>query len=100
LTKKLDFQILDSSEPFSRAVRIIEVRNLLVHNRGIVNRIFHSRTGDSSLEIGSLIKLTPRSMISDLDFLAKSVLDIDERAPLKFSLARSKSEPKVTKRIE
>lgn len=92
LAEKLDFEIFPSFERLSRAIRIIEIRNLLVHNRGIVNRIFQVKTGDSSLAIGSLFKLRPHPLIDDLDFLAKSVLDIDERASLKFGLARSKSE--------
>jgi hypothetical protein len=100
LAEKLNFEIFPSSEPFSRAVRIIEIRNLLVHNRGVVSRTFQTRTGDSSLAIGSLFELSPHSVISDLDFLAKSVLDIDERAALKFSLVRSKSEPKKRKSVE
>jgi len=99
LAEKLNFEIFPSSEPFSRAMRIIEIRNLLVHNRGIVNRTFQVKTGDSSLAIGSLFELRPHPLISDLDFLAKSVLDIDERAALKFGLARSKSERKGLKKV-
>jgi hypothetical protein len=94
LAEKLNFEIFPSPEPFSRAVRIIEIRNLLVHNRGVVNRTFQTRTDDSSLAIGSLFELRPRSVVSDLDFLAKSVLDIDERAASKFGLARSKGPQK------
>jgi hypothetical protein len=93
LTERLNFEIFPSCEPLSRAVRIIEIRNLLVHNRGVVNRTFLARTGDSSMPIGSLFELRPHPLISDLDFLAHSVLDIDERASVKFGLARSKSEP-------
>lgn len=100
LTERLSFEIFPSSEPLSRAMRIIEIRNLLVHNRGIVNRTFQTRTGDSSSMIGGLFKLSPRLVISDLDFLAESVLDIDERAALKFGLARSKSEPRDRKKAE
>ena len=91
LTEKLSFEIFSSSEALGQAVQIIEIRNLLVHNRGIVNKTFQTRTGDSSLRVGSLFSLSPHSVIADLDFLAKSVLDEDERAALKFNLARSKA---------
>jgi hypothetical protein len=94
LAEKLNFEIFPSPEPLSRAVRIIEIRNLFVHNRGIVNRTFQARTGDSPLAIGSLFELRPHPLISDLDFLAHFVLDIDKRASVKFGLARSKPEPK------
>jgi hypothetical protein len=94
LAEKLNFELLPSSESLSRAVRIIEVRNLLVHNRGIVNRTFQMRTGECSAPIGTLFELEPHPVLSDLNFLAKSVLDVDERAAAKFGLHRSKSEPK------
>ncbi len=92
LAEKLNFELFPLSESLSRAVRIIEVRNLLVHNRGIVNRTFQSRTGDSSVAIGTLFELSPHAVISDLNFLAKSVLDVDERAAVKFGVHRSKRE--------
>jgi hypothetical protein len=100
LAEKLNFEIFPSSELLSRAVRIIEIRNLLVHNRGFVNRTFLTRTGDSSLTIGTPFKLSPHTVISELDFIARSVLDIDERAALKFGLPRFKSESKVPNRGE
>lgn len=100
LAEKLNFEIFPSPEPLARAVRIIEIRNLFVHNRGIVNRTFLTRTGDSSLPIDSLFKLSPRTVISELEFLANSVLDIDERAALKFALPRYKSESKEPNRTE
>ncbi len=86
LTEKLNFDMFPSSENLSRAVRIIEMRNLIVHNRGIVNRVFQTRTGTTSPEIGQPIELSPKSVVSDLDFLAESVIEIDKRAALKFRL--------------
>lgn len=88
LSERLGFDIFPSSESLTRAVRIIEVRNLIVHNRGVVNRTFLVRTEDSSLEVGSRIGLVPEPLVDDLDFLAKAVLDIDERASVKFGLTR------------
>src|SRR5260221_6988835 len=38
LSEKLSFELFPSPESLVRAVRVIEIRNLLVHNRGIVNR--------------------------------------------------------------
>jgi hypothetical protein len=95
MAEKLNFEIFPTSESLGRAVRIIENRNLLVHNRGIVSKAFQARTGDVSLAVGKLINLSPPSVVSDLEFLANSVLDIDERAAVKFGLVRSKSQPRL-----
>lgn len=100
LAEKLNFEIFPTPETLSRAVRIVEIRNLFVHNRGIVNRIFLTRTGDSSLAVGSLFRLSPHSVISELEFLAKSVIDIDGRAALKFGLSCYKSGSKKPDRAE
>ena len=91
LADRLGFELFLSDESLSRAIRIIEVRNLIVHNRGIVNRLFQTRTGDSTVAIGSPVKINLRNtMIEDLDFLAKSVVEMDERAAVKFGLHRSR----------
>ena len=89
MSEKLNFDLFPSSEILSRAVRVIEVRNLIVHNRGIVNRTFQVRTGDSAVELGKALQLAPLAVMSDSDFLAKSVIDIDARAASKFDLCRS-----------
>jgi hypothetical protein len=91
LSDKLGFEIFSSSEALTRAVDVIEIRNLLVHNRGFVNQIFQTRTSDSSTKIGSPLELSLHRLISDLDFLAHAVLDMDERAASKFGLSRTKS---------
>lgn len=88
LTDKLGFEIFTTDEAFGRAVRIIEIRNILVHNRGLVNLTFQTRTGDASTRVGTPIDLSPHQVISDLSFLAQTVSEIDERAALKFTLAR------------
>jgi hypothetical protein len=91
LADRLGFELFLSDESLARAIRIIEVRNLIVHNRGIVNRLFQTRTGDSKVAIGSPVRITlANTMIEDLDLLAKSVVQMDERAAVKFGLHRSR----------
>jgi len=90
LADRLGFEMFLSDESLSRAIRIIEVRNLIVHNRGIVNRLFQTRTGDSTVAIGNLVKINlQNTMLEDLTFLAESVGQMDERAAVKFGLHRS-----------
>jgi hypothetical protein len=48
LAERLNIEIFLSDESLSRAVRIIETRNLVVHNRGILNRTFQTKANDFS----------------------------------------------------
>jgi hypothetical protein len=52
----LEFDIKDSS--FQAACEIMEVRNILVHNAGRVNKLFLQRTGRTDLHEGDLYPLT------------------------------------------
>jgi hypothetical protein len=90
LQDQIGFVLFDSSENSDRAKYLIEVRNLLVHNRGIVNQIFLSRLRSYSRhELGNLGE--PVSLDSDFIFdaaemLIKSAFDIDARAAAKWNL--------------
>jgi hypothetical protein len=90
LADRLGFELFVSAESLSHAIRIIEVRNLIVHNRGIVHRLFQTRTGDSKVVVGSPVEVNMQNtMVDDLNFLANSVVEMDERAAVKFGLHRS-----------
>ena len=52
----LGFDIMDSS--FQAACELIEVRNILAHNVGRVNKLFLQRTGRTDLHEGDLYPLT------------------------------------------
>jgi len=52
----LGFDVMDSS--FQAACELIEVRNILVHNVGRVNKLFLQRTGRTDLHEGDLYPLT------------------------------------------
>jgi hypothetical protein len=85
LETKMGFQLFGCEHDLARAVRIVESRNLLVHNRGIVNEIFLSRT-ELPYRIGQHLPLDHKSVGKDTDILASMVFDIDKRAAAKWSL--------------
>jgi len=85
LSSRLKFDLFAKDDQYERAVRIIEVRNLLVHNRGVVNRIFLSRVPDLNMRPGETMKLS-LDAVDDLTFLVRSASDIDMRAAEKFGL--------------
>lgn len=85
LSRKIGFDLFEREEDLARAVRIIEVRNLIVHNRAIVNRLFLSRLPDFTASLGDRVDLESRA-VDDIEFLDSSVSDIDRRAVEKFGL--------------
>lgn len=90
--ERLGLKLFDSNDDFQRAVFLIEVRNIIVHNRGMVNLIFKSRVPWFPIELGEPIKLKLDSdhpeddVFAHVAFLAKSVREIDQRAAEKFRL--------------
>src|SRR6266545_6126446 len=50
--ERLGLKLLSNPVSLERTVRIIEVRNLIAHNRAVVNRLFLTRVPDSPAAIG------------------------------------------------
>lgn len=86
LSKRIGFELFERAEDLERAVRIIEVRNLVVHNRGIVNRLFLSRLPGYA-QLGDRLEMEGKEVLNDMEFLAQSVANIDKRAGEKFRLS-------------
>jgi hypothetical protein len=88
LSGSLKFDLFKSPQDLKRAAGIIELRNLIVHNRAVVNRHFLSRVPDSPTQVGEVVELDLDSVFSDVQFLTGSASDLDARASDKFGLAR------------
>jgi hypothetical protein len=86
LLRELGYDLFPVEERLERAVLIIEDRNLIAHNRNVVNELYLRRTGAKWAKIGAKhtvgLVCTQRCM----RFLAHAVLDIDARAVDKFQL--------------
>ena len=70
-----------------RVVELTERRNVVVHNRGIINARYVKLTGDNADRVGLPLELELFPMLKDLDFLARHVAEFDIRAAAKFGLA-------------
>jgi len=66
--------------------RVVETRNVIVHNRGLVSRIFKSRVLDAEGAVGSPAALSDDQIAADSDLLARAVNELDVRAVGKFGL--------------
>src|SRR5712692_1597606 len=87
LERRLGFQLC--TEPGKRefAILIVEVRNIIAHNRGVVSDTFLRRVKASPWPIGERITFDDFATHQDvLTFLDYSVADIDERAIKKWAL--------------
>jgi hypothetical protein len=86
LQERLGLTLFDDGRGLDRAVRFVEVRNLIVHNRAVVNEIFRSRVPDHPAKLGEGLKFDVDDVFDDLEFLGMAVASIDERAVSKFHL--------------
>jgi hypothetical protein len=84
--EKLGLKLTDTQEQLEAAVRLIEIRNIIVHNRGFVNGVFAKRVPDFSTPIGSRIKLELLETLPQAIYLVKLADQIDFRAVEKFNL--------------
>jgi abortive infection bacteriophage resistance protein len=75
----------DTVREFAQA--IIEIRNLIEHNSGVVNKLFKKRLPDLNVEIGSRIRLSSTNVDTYRQLLATMAADVDQRAIQKFGLS-------------
>ena len=69
-----------------KAALLVEYRNLLVHNRGIVSSTSVKRFPVLASQLGRRIALTPQVVSEYRKFLENAVFDIDLRASEKFAI--------------
>lgn len=86
LEERLGLRLLEDEIALARAMRIVEYRNLFVHNRGVVNDLFLKRVVGYRGAVGDVLQLDIDELLADLDFLAHCVADFDRGAVLKFRL--------------
>jgi hypothetical protein len=98
LSKRLAFELFIRRDSLERAVEIIEFRNLIVHNRALVDSVFVERMPKYADRIGKTLDVEDEHELPDtLEFLSASALDIDKRASQKFDLPRVEIREAVVK---
>lgn len=86
LLRELDFDLFPVGERLDRAILIIEDRNLIVHNRNVINEVYVRRTGADWARAGAKQGVGLLCAQRCMRFLAHAVVDIDGRAIEKFRL--------------
>ena len=84
LSRRLGFELFQDHKSLERAVLLVEIRNLIVHARGIVNDTFIQRVAKPPTPRGRQIRLSINDVREYVEFLNDSVADIEGRAHGKF----------------
>lgn len=85
--RNYDFALFRDAASLEQAVYINEIRNLIVHQRGIVNRKFLRLVPHRTEKVGEKLNLTQEDF-SRIESLNEVVTDIDSRAVGQFKLER------------
>jgi hypothetical protein len=85
VSDKLGISLFSSEEQRVHTIRLVDIRNLIVHNRGVVNRMFKVRQPGSSEKLGDRVRFTTDAF-PELQFLVGWIADLDVRISEKFSL--------------
>jgi hypothetical protein len=85
--KKLHLPLFTDEADLVKATIYVDMRNLITHNRGIVNRIFKQRQPAIPAAIGTQIEFEDDSKVGEiLGFLVYCSRELDARAATKFNL--------------
>ena len=82
----IDFQLVKNQDEATAIERLFEVRNLITHNAGLVDKRFLSRYPDPQLLLGEAYQLTPQKFADAVKLLAAVAADTEKRARAKFKL--------------
>ncbi|MFM2410392.1 MAG: hypothetical protein RL481_1220 [Pseudomonadota bacterium] len=87
LRSRFGFYLLEHKITKLRLKRLIEIRNLIVHNRSKINRKFIDAVGSKSDFYGDLVRLGNTRAIDE--YLINLAADIDGRAQKQFKLRKA-----------
>lgn len=92
--KNLDLVLFKEDAASAKAALSVDIRNIITHNRGIVNRFFIQRNPGFAEDLGKRVVLSKdesREMLADLGYCARQ---LDFRAIKKFGLETIEPLPK------
>lgn len=85
--KQYGFVLFPDNADRNIALTMIEWRNLLVHNHGVVNSLFLSRVPSDDYVLGEPLHLERENVWEKMDRLRRYAHNIDQRAVAKWNLA-------------
>lgn len=88
LEDRLGFAMFRGPEERAEAVRLVELRNLIVHNGRRVNRTYLTRVAGATAKLGELLPINPQA-VRDLVVLVDIADRMDQLAEAKFGVPRN-----------
>ena len=88
---KLNLKVVDGETKKQSFIRISEVRNLIVHKRGVIDSHFKERQPQSKVNIGDLIEIEDLEAIEDIQALCNSVESLDDIVSKKYGIEQPES---------
>jgi hypothetical protein len=85
--KRIGVEVSPSEEALQRLTLMTKLRNLIVHNGGVVSRAFKKEYPDSPFSEGDRIEFNFDSIMADLSFLLDTALALDQKVASKFHLS-------------
>ncbi|HET6145570.1 MAG TPA: hypothetical protein VFE02_18855 [Candidatus Acidoferrales bacterium] len=95
-SKQLKFPLFKDQNDAIEAIHLVEIRNIIVHNRGLVNDTFLRRVKESGLSKGHQIKLVWQEVLNYANFLSRSVANLEYDAGEKFGISQPIDKSKQT----
>jgi len=86
LLKTTGLQLFEDTPTRDRMVMLVEIRNIIAHNYGVINKIFCSRVPGYASQLGDKIVLDRNETNETLGMMRQCVRNLDDRAVAKFSL--------------
>jgi len=82
----LKLPLFDTKEDTRLAIQLVELRNIVVHNHGLVSGIFRRRVPDYPVPVGGEVRLSLEEVRGYAERLYRWQEGIDERATAKYNL--------------
>ncbi len=87
LLKTIGFNLFDTNDELNKVSRAVQIRNLITHNRSVVNKRALSKCSALGFEIDEAIILSPEDVKTTYELFNSIVSKIDGRAVSKFKLS-------------
>jgi hypothetical protein len=98
--KKLGIPLFKSASDLEKAILCVDIRNLIVHNRGIVNRTFRSRQPNFTATLGCRIEFPDQAYVQEMfGLFSDAAEELDRRVIEHFRLTLDRQAIESLKQI-
>jgi hypothetical protein len=97
-SERLGLSIFDDASDAIEANALVAARNLLVHNRGIVDKTFLETVPDCPLTLGDMLEPSSQEVLAAQVLFPRLTSELERKAAKKFGIPQTSSWADVTRR--